>query len=1095
MATSSLMKTTLHNSIADGLYNEITSRYSRYYYFLGRTLTWEDELTPPTPTDSFAYELQTRNEIITAKEIKPTDIAYVVLRHNWVSGTTYDQYDDQYSTEVQGINLTSGGYSYGSAPNVYIGSQGAVTWVANTSYVYGTMVKVQVSANVQRTYLVTNTGVSGTTAPTHTTGTVLNGTGTLMLQYFAHNDANGSGATAEATVLDGQIIDISLTNRGSGYTSAPTVVIIGGNGTAAVATATVTIAPSGTQKLEDAVFYVVTDEYNVYQCLDNNNGSPSTVKPTGTSYDTIGTMDGYLWKFLYNIPIALRNKFLTDVYMPVVTALRSQFYSAGTLKTIRLDQSGSGYTSGSITVQGDGYATDEEIYLTGKALSSGGSGYTSATISISPPFDGVSTWSASSTAIVNQKLTYQNNVYRVAISGVTGSSGPIHRHNTIANGTSALEYIGTTATAEAVITNSTVTVGSFTIGKIYTIASMGTTTSTQWNTIAGTSAITYTVGSVFTAAIAGTGLGTGTATFKTITDLTLYGMINKIQVVGGGSGYTSPPIVNFSGGSGTGAAAVAVLQNGSIIRVGVTDPGYDYTSAPTITFGTIWTGLTSLTNIGDQIYYSNRLYTVASTGYTGSVAPIHVSGTVTNSPAFAFSTALTLNSTVYVSGRLYKVTTAGTTSVGTTPTHTTGTVTNGTAALLYLGAPATLTYAGTQATATTSLKYGAGYSAYPAITFSSLSGTGAAANFTGVKTEASLIPIFAADTSGQQWQTSTVYTAGLKLWYSNRLYTVTAGGTSGTVAPSHTSGTISNGTTTLYFEGLFGELVGVQVDDPGVGYTYANLNVTGDGSGASISADLSPGDVNTLQANIELLTVDGKITNCPIISGGYGYGAVNITITGDGTGAAATAVLNNGSIEKITITNQGSGYRWATVTITGSGFGARARAIIGPYGGYGKEALNNLFAKTLMFYSNISQDRNQGFDVNNDYRQLGIIKSPRQYGNTNPLVAVLASACWVISGTANTTLFPVDSTITDDAAKRFRIVTNTGTSLLVQSLDNAAIVSGTNFSNTNGDLFTASTVTPPTIDKYSGDLLFIDNKQAFTPTADETVTLRTVIKF
>lgn len=1034
------MKTTLHNSIADGLYNEIISRYTRYYYFLGRTLTWEDELTPPTPTDSFAYELQTRNEIITAKEIKPTDIAYVVLRHNWVSGTTYDQYDDQYSTEVQGINLYNGGYSYGSAPKVYIGSQGAVTWAANTSYTYNTMVKIQVSSTVQRTYLVTNTGVSGTTAPTHTTGTVLNGTGTLMLQYFAHNDANGSGATAEATVLDGQIIDISLTHRGSGYTSAPTVVIIGGNGTAAVATATVTIAPSGTQKLEDAVFYVVTDEYNVYQCLDNNNGSPSTVKPTGTSYDAIGTMDGYLWKFLYNIPIALRNKFLTDVYMPVVTALRSQFYSAGTLKTIRLDQSGSGYTSGSITVQGDGYATDEEIYLTGKALSSGGSGYTSATISISPPFDGVSTWSASSTAIVNQKLTYQNNVYRVAISGVTGSSGPIHRHNTIANGTAALEYIGTTATGQPVITNSTVSVGSFTIGKIYTIASMGTTTSTQWNTIAGTTGITYTVGSVFTAAIAGTGLGTGTGTFKTITDLTLYGMLNKIQLVGGGSGYTNVPTVNFSGGNGTGAAGIAVLQNGSISRVIVSDPGYDYTSAPTITFGTIWTATTVLTTIGAQIYYSNRLYTVTGTGTTGSSAPIHVSGSATNGTA-------------------------------------------------------TLTYAGTQATAVSTIKYGAGYSAYPTITFSSLSGTGAAANFTGVKTEASLIPIFAADTSGQQWQASTVYTVGLKLWYSNRLYTVTAGGTSGTVAPSHTSGTISNGTTTLYFEGLFGELVGVQVDDPGIGYTYANLNVTGDGSGASISADLSPGDVNTLQANIELLTVDGKITNCPIISGGYGYGAVNITITGDGTGAAATAVLNNGSIQKITITNQGSGYRWATVTITGSGFGARARAIIGPYGGYGKEALNNLFAKTLMFYSNISKDRNQGFDVNNDYRQLGIIKSPRQYGNTNPLVAVLASACWVISGTANTTLFPVDSTITDDAAKRFRIVTNTGTSLLVQSLDNAAIVSGTNFSNTNGDLFTASTVTPPTIDKYSGDLLFIDNKQAFTPTADETVTLRTVIKF
>jgi hypothetical protein len=129
-------------------------------------------------------------------------------------------------------------------------------------------------------------------------------------------------------------------------------------------------------------------------------------------------------------------------------------------------------------------------------------------------------------------------------------------------------------------------------------------------------------------------------------------------------------------------------------------------------------------------------------------------------------------------------------------------------------------------------------------------------------------------------------------------------------------------------------------------------------------------------------------------------------------------------------------------------YGAKARAIISPYGGYGKEALNNLYARTLMFYSNISQDKNQGFDVNNDYRQLGIIKGPRQYGNTLPLTSVLASTCWAISATANATLFPVDSIIykTDESAARFRIVTNTGVSLLLQSIDNASIVAGTNFS-------------------------------------------------
>jgi hypothetical protein len=1090
-SSSSLMKTTLHNSIADGIYNEVTSKYTRYYYFLGRTLTWEDELAPPIPVDSYAYELQSRNEMITLKEINPTDISYVIPRYDWVEGSTYDQFDDQYSTEVQGINLTAGGFSYASAPYVYVGSFGAVTWAASTPYVYGQLIK---SANGMRCYAVLNTGISGTVEPTYTDNNT-HTNGTMTIQYVAHNDGSGTGATAESYVLDGQVIDIILTHRGSGYTSPPTVTILGGGGGGAEAYGVVNIAASGTQKLESAQHYVVTNEFNVYQCLDNNKNSVSTVKPTSTSVEAISTADGYLWKFIYSIPIALRNKFLTDAYMPVVTALRDQFYSSGTLKTVRINQPGSNYTYANITIQGDGYATGEKITLTGYTVVSNGSGYYAATVSIDPPVAGVSTWLASQQVLVGQKLTYQNNVYDVSVSGITHASvGPVHRIGKVTNGTAVLEFVGRTATAEAVISTSTVSAGSFIVGKIYKIASLGTTTNTQWNTIAGTAGVTYTVGSNFTAAIVGTGLGTGTGTYKTI-DLILYAMMKSIDVINGGSGYTSAPTVNFSGGNGTGATAIALLQNGSVKQVIITDPGSDYTSNPTVTLGTQWVGLTS-SAIGDQIYYSNRLYTVAGAGYTGSVAPIHVSGTVTNSPAFAFSTALTLNSTVYVSTRLYKVTTAGTTSVGTTPTHTTGTVTNGTAALLYLGVPATLTYAGITATVSGSIKYGSGYSSYPTITVTSATGAGAGFSFTGAKTEARILPIIAADTLGQQWVLSTAYTAGLKVWYSTRLYTVTTAGTSSTVAPSHTSGSQTNGTAIFKFEGYFGQLVGVQVDDPGTGYTFANLNVTGDGSGAEIDVDLSPGDINSLQSNIELLTVDGRIMNCPVISQGYGYGAATVTITGDGSGATAVAVISNGAISKISMTNYGSGYRYANVLITGPGKGAKARAIIGPYGGYGKDALNNLFARSLMFYSNVSKDKNQGFDVNNDYRQLGIIKSPRKYNNNQPLASILASGCWVISGAANTTLFPADSIITKTGTSyRFRIVTNTGSALLVQSLDNAIISIGDSFTSANSNLFVCSGVTPPTVDKYSGDLLFIDNKQAFTPTADETVTLRTVLKF
>ena len=129
MANSSLLKSTLHNSIAEGLYSEISTRSARYYYFLGKTLNWENEAVPPFPIDSFNYELQTRNEIITLKEIKSTDVAFIVNRIDWASGTVYDQYDDHYSDELDGINLISGGFGYADAPTVTITGGGGLVRV------------------------------------------------------------------------------------------------------------------------------------------------------------------------------------------------------------------------------------------------------------------------------------------------------------------------------------------------------------------------------------------------------------------------------------------------------------------------------------------------------------------------------------------------------------------------------------------------------------------------------------------------------------------------------------------------------------------------------------------------------------------------------------------------------------------------------------------------------------------------------------------------------------------------------------------------------------------------------------------------------
>ena len=56
-----------------------------------------------------------------------------------------------------------------------------------------------------------------------------------------------------------------------------------------------------------------------------------------------------------------------------------------------------------------------------------------------------------------------------------------------------------------------VSAGSFIVGQQYKITSLGTTTQSQWNTIAGTTGQTYVVGSLFTAATIGASSGNGAA--------------------------------------------------------------------------------------------------------------------------------------------------------------------------------------------------------------------------------------------------------------------------------------------------------------------------------------------------------------------------------------------------------------------------------------------------------------------------------------------------------------------------------------------------------------------------------------------------------
>jgi hypothetical protein len=97
--------------------------------------------------------------------------------------------------------------------------------------------------------------------------------------------------------------------------------------------------------LYDKIFYVVTDKYEVYKCIDNNNRAQSYVKPTLTSTSgTFKTGDGYVWRYMYSIDSYSNTKFTTINYVPVSTnaAVRGNT-SPGSIDVMRITDGGNSY--------------------------------------------------------------------------------------------------------------------------------------------------------------------------------------------------------------------------------------------------------------------------------------------------------------------------------------------------------------------------------------------------------------------------------------------------------------------------------------------------------------------------------------------------------------------------------------------------------------------------------------------------------------------------------------------------------------------------------------------------------------------------------
>lgn len=92
-------------------------------------------------------------------------------------------------------------------------------------------------------------------------------------------------------------------------------------------------------------FYVVTDKFEVYKCVDNNSGAKSTVKPSLASTSGIfSTSDGYIWKYMFTVDSASNTKFTSTDFIPLTANATVESQAVpGTIDSLRVTNGGNNY--------------------------------------------------------------------------------------------------------------------------------------------------------------------------------------------------------------------------------------------------------------------------------------------------------------------------------------------------------------------------------------------------------------------------------------------------------------------------------------------------------------------------------------------------------------------------------------------------------------------------------------------------------------------------------------------------------------------------------------------------------------------------------
>jgi hypothetical protein len=253
-------------------------------------------------------------------------------------------------------------------------------------------------------------------------------------------------------------------------------------------------------------------------------------------------------------------------------------------------------------------------------------------------------------------------------------------------------------------------------------------------------------------------------------------------------------------------------------------------------------------------------------------------------------------------------------------------------------------------------------------------------------------------------------------------------------------------------------------------------------------------------ASIDIVTVTNSGNN-------YTDGTTQsiIFIDGDGRNAVLKANVSGGRVQNVIIQNRGNFYTYANLTFTdvagGNGTEASAVVSIAPTDGHGFDPQLELNATTIMF--NVEYEENEAgtLPTDNDFREVVLVQNPitsagaLATGDIYTLYKNIKVSPGVGDYTTDETVFQgstfAEATFTADVIS-FDVVKN---ELLVNNFKGTLATNSAIKGLNSGAIRIVNNVTEPTMQLYSGKILYISDKLPITRDPSQTERIRFILSF